>query len=166
MHIHKTLLFAALTLALVACAPGNWHVHQAWARPTPAGGTAAVYFLLHNATNTDDALLGASASIARAAEMHENVAMSDEQRHGQAAGSHEDGHGHEDEGHGHEADVMMMRPVPRVELAAGHEIRFEPGGYHIMLIDLQRDLVAGESFEVTLHFEHAEDIVIRVTVQE
>ncbi|MCW5874217.1 MAG: copper chaperone PCu(A)C [Anaerolineales bacterium] len=172
------VVFALLAVLLAACsnAGGRWHTHDAYSRPTLAGGTGAAYFLLHNATETDDALIGASSPIAQSVEIHMSsmMAESDESTHEHAQeadhdhGEHSDGHG-EEHGMG-EAElhdmshVGSMVKVERVELAAGHEIAFQPGGYHIMLINLNQALGAGDTFDLTLHFEHSEDLTIQVKV--
>ncbi|MCW5878237.1 MAG: copper chaperone PCu(A)C [Anaerolineales bacterium] len=168
MKTQKTLIFAVLTILLAACAPaaGEMHVIEPWARATPAGSTAAAYFQLHNSTGTSDALIGVSSTVARAVEIHENISMQTMQ----AEGSHDMGHdmsGHAvEEAMGHGNDVMTMRPVERIEIPNNEMAVLEPGGYHIMLIDLQTDLVAGESFEMVLHFENTEDITVMVMVRD
>lgn len=175
------VVFAVLAVVLAACsnAGGSWHTHDAYSRPTLAGGTGAAYFLLHNATESDDALIGASSPVAQTVEVHMSgmMAESGEHAHGEPADhghGGEDGHGEGGHAEGEHAmgetemqdmsHVGGMVMVERVELAAGHEIAFAPGGYHIMLINLQQELVAGDTFDLTLHFEHAEDLTIQVKV--
>jgi copper(I)-binding protein len=76
MKINRTLFAAAALLLLGACNAG-WHLAAApWARPTAAGGNAAVYFALHNATGHDDALLSASSDVAAAGEIHQSMEVS------------------------------------------------------------------------------------------
>lgn len=172
------VVLVLLATALAACsnAGGRWHTHEAFSRPTLAGGTGAAYFMLHNATETDDALIGASSDVAETIEIHlSGMVAEGEAAHGQEAdhehGEHESEHAEGEHEHAmgeaemHDmGSIGTMVKVERVELAAGHEIAFEPGGYHIMLINLQRELVAGDTFELTLHFEHAEDLTIEVKV--
>lgn len=180
MKKHSFAVLVVLAAALAACsnAGGQWHTHEAFSRPALAGSTGAAYFLLHNATETDDALIGASSDVAETVEIH----LSGMVAAGEAASGQEADHGHGGEGgHGEgghaegehpmgEAEmhdmgsIGTMVKVERVELAAGHEIAFEPGGYHIMLINLQRELAAGDTFALTLHFEHAEDLTMEVKV--
>lgn len=168
----KIRLLVLLTLLLAACSGGGrWHTHDAYSRPTPAGGTGAAYFLLHNASDQDDALLGASSDVAATVEIHRSSTTPA----GEPA-DHEHTHG-EGEEHPHEGehpmseaemeemmDVGGMQKIERIELPAGHEVEFAPGGYHVMLIGLTRELVAGDTFELTLHFEHAADLTIQVHV--
>ena len=50
---------------------------------------------------------------------------------------------------------MTMRPVESIELPAGKTVKLEPGGYHIMLLDLVKPLEVGEKIELTLTFDKA-----------
>ena len=61
---------------------------------------------------------------------------------------------------------MMMRPVERIELPAGEDVVLEPGGYHVMLIDLATPLVVGTTFELTLQFEQAGSMTVEVPVRD
>ena len=69
--------------------------------------------------------------------------------------------------HTHEVEdgVMKMRRMPSAEVPARGELRLEPGDRHVMLIGLSRALVAGESFPMTLHFEGAGTIEVRVHIR-
>lgn len=178
------IAFLTLTLlVLAACGEGKWHIHDAYTRPTQAGSNAAVYFLLHNATSHDDALLGATTDVADVVEMHMSGMVDDLDGMiaggGEAEHEHEEGEQHEGEDHEHEGDgaremtqleaqdlanVGGMSMQTRVDIVAGHEIEFAPGGYHLMLVHLNQELLAGDHFELTLHFEHSEDLIIEVHV--
>jgi hypothetical protein len=153
----------ALSL-LAACGQrtGDMRVEDAWARPAAAGANAAVYFELRNATGVDDVLLGASSGAARAVEMHQSMMMGADELDGMVAG----GQGEHDMGDMVGEDVMQMSPVASLALPAGGEIVFEPGSYHVMLVDLREALAAGDQFTLTLHFEQAGDVVVEVEVGE
>jgi copper(I)-binding protein len=56
-------------------------------------------------------------------------------------------------------------PVDRLEIPGATTVKFGPGGPHVLLADLQRPLVKGESFIVTLQFEKSGGIGV-VTVVE
>ncbi|CAN0507983.1 unnamed protein product, partial [Discosporangium mesarthrocarpum] len=60
--------------------------------------------------------------------------------------------------------VMRMRHVKGVNLPAGGEVAFKPGGYHIMFIGLHKPLKKGERFPVTLIFEKAGKQTVEVNV--
>ncbi len=46
--------------------------------------------------------------------------------------------------------VMKMRPLDKLDLPAGKTVNLKPGGYHVMLIDIKRELKAGERVPLTL----------------
>jgi len=140
MKTKPSLMLATCVLLLSACGEGELYVGGAWARPAPAGGLAAVYFLMGNGTSQADALLSASTQAARVTEMHRSMSMGDE------------------------SDAMIMTPIDRVDLAAGQQVAFEPGGYHLMLFDLQQDLVEGDQFTLIMHFEQAGELEVDVKV--
>lgn len=51
--------------------------------------------------------------------------------------------------------VMRMRHVDSLDLPAGRVVKLEPGGYHVMLMDIRRPLKVGERVELTLEIEQA-----------
>ena len=52
-----------------------------------------------------------------------------------------------------ENNVMRMRAIPALDLPAGKTVELKPGGYHVMLMDLKRQLKEGETVPVTLEIE-------------
>jgi len=54
-----------------------------------------------------------------------------------------------------EKDVMRMRQIPGLDLAAGQPTELKPGGYHVMLMDLKAPVSAGQTIPLTLTFEDA-----------
>jgi copper(I)-binding protein len=132
------LLFAALLLTACGAGEKEIEVHNAWVRPTASGSNAAVYFIIHNHTDQDDELTGASATVAGAVEIHEGKM---------------------------ENDVMQMSMVASVPLAADEEITFKPGGLHIMLVNINQELVLGGHIGLTLHFKNHEDVVVNVHIE-
>lgn len=61
--------------------------------------------------------------------------------------------------------VMRMRQLPGgVAVPANGELRLAPGGNHLMLIGLKQPLKQGESVPVTLRFERAGPVRIRLAV--
>lgn len=65
-----------------------------------------------------------------------------------------------------EAPMMQMRQVEFIELPAGEVVKLQPGGYHIMLLELAAPLELGQEFDVTLTFEQAGDVTIKVVVAD
>lgn len=132
------LMLAALLFS--ACGPEQGiEVRDAWTRPAAQGENGAVYFVIHNQGSQADALTGASSDVAEAVEIHESK-MS--------------------------GDVMQMQKLDSVPLEGSAEITFAPGGLHIMLVGLQRDLQVGDEIEITLHFTSFEDIRLAVPVSD
>lgn len=52
-----------------------------------------------------------------------------------------------------EKDMMRMRAVPSLDLPAGQPVALEPGGYHIMLMDLKVQIKDGDKVPITLVIE-------------
>ncbi len=55
-----------------------------------------------------------------------------------------------------EGDVMRMRAAPVLPLPAGQTVELKPGGYHVMLMDLNGPVKAGDAVPLTLVFEGAD----------
>jgi len=68
-----------------------------------------------------------------------------------------------------EGDVMKMKAIAAVDLPAGKTVELKPGGYHVMMMDLKKELKAGETVPVTLVVESAgkprETIEVKATVR-
>lgn len=52
----------------------------------------------------------------------------------------------------HETMGASMAPLATLEIKPGQEIRFEPGGKHVMAFGLKPELAAGGTVEMTLTF--------------
>jgi hypothetical protein len=102
----------------------------------------AIFLTLKNTGEAADTLTGAATDIAGRTELHETSTAPN------AAGM----------------DVSTMRPVETLAIAPAASVAFEPMGKHIMLIGLKKQLVAGESFPLTLHFEKAGDVTTNVKI--
>ena len=48
---------------------------------------------------------------------------------------------------------MKMRQVPAIEIKAGGETQLQPGGLHIMLIELKAPMREGDNIAITLGFD-------------
>ncbi|WMT91194.1 copper chaperone PCu(A)C [Pelagibacterium sp. H642] len=63
-------------------------------------------------------------------------------------------------------DVMQMSQLPDgLEIPAGETVTLEPGGLHLMFMDISQPFVEGETVPVTLSFERAGDVEIELAVQ-
>jgi len=161
------LLAAALVVAVVAagCSSGgsaSIKVTNPWARASSATAAAgAAYMTIQNTGTAADALVGASSPAAKTTEVHETVAMQS------AAPSAGMGMGSPDPSASAAPGGMMgMQPVARLEIPAGGTVELKPGSYHIMLIDLTKELKPGDKIEITLTFEKAGEIKVSAEVRE
>ena len=166
----KTRIAVATSLAIVLAACGSAeavNADGAWARTSPMMASAgAVYMDL--TSEEADRLIGASvdASIAATTEVHETVEahMGDDSAMGDGM---DDDMGDEGDMGGMEGmGAMAMQEVESIELAAGQTVNLEPGGFHIMLLNLVEPLELGDTFDVTLDFETADDLVVTVEVRD
>lgn len=164
---------AAAALALAACggddadpddpAPSGSviEVTDAWARPSPMVATAgAVYMLITNRGDQDDALLAVSIAddVAGKVELHESRAVEPGEATGDMAG------GDMGTTDSTMAPMMEMVPVDRIEVPAGGTVSLQPGGYHVMLLDLVSPLDEGDQLELTLTFDVAGEVVVGAVV--
>ena len=132
-------------LALAACggAGGTTSgitVSDAWARTSPMMERAgAAYMVLQNGGAAEDKLLSVEGDVAQTIELHETKEMN---------------------------GMMAMSPVPNIPVAAGGKTELKPGGLHVMLIGLTRELKAGDKVQLTLNFEKAGKVPVTVEVKE
>lgn len=116
------------------------HIQHPWSRALPpVAPTGAAYMVIENRGETVDILKDATTPIAGYTELHEHV---------------------------HEGELMKMQRVESVELAPGSQVEFSPGGYHVMLFELKKPLVAGSKYPMTLTFEQAGEIEVEVHVSK
>ena len=112
-----------------------------WIRATaPNAMMAAGYFKLTNGGFEDDRLISASANFSEKVEIHETI---------------KDG------------DVSKMRAIAGgIVVPQEAEFLFEPGGMHLMFRGLKQQMVAGETFDVEMQFEHAGMIMVEFLVEK
>ena len=136
---------AALALMLAAPAfaqehPEGLHIHDVYARSNGAvGGSGAVFFMIHNNTETDDRLIAVATDVAQKAELHTHVESAD--------------------------GVMQMVQIEGgIALPSGEMHELARGGDHVMLMGLTRALKDGDRFSLTLTVEKAVAVEIEATV--
>lgn len=128
MTLKPLLLAAGLTLSSPLWAQTSVQIDEPWVRGTVAQQTATGAFMRLTST-APVRLVGVRSPVAGVTEIHE-MAM--------------------------EQQVMKMRAVPGVDLAAGRALELKPGGYHVMLLDLKQPVAAGTSVPITLVFQNAQ----------
>ena len=60
--------------------------------------------------------------------------------------------------------MSTMGPAGDVIIAPGETVALQPGGLHIMLMGLQRQMKQGDSFYLTLSFSDGRDIVTAIPI--
>ena len=137
------MMLAVLTLA--ACGgpggtTGGITVSDAWARTSPMMERAgAAYMVLQNGGATEDKLLSVESDVAKTIELHETKES---------------------------GGMMQMSPVPNIPIAAGGKTELKPGGLHVMLIGLNRELKTGDKVQLMLNFEKAGKIPVTAEIRE
>ena len=129
MKLIKSIIsLLVLAFLLSACEVNNRvAVIDSWARASvPGQSVGAAYMTFISAD--DSTFVRAETPIASSVEIH-NMTM--------------------DNG------VMKMRMLPELPLKAGKEEKLAPGGFHLMLFDLKKQLKAGEQLELKLTFRDA-----------
>ena len=61
--------------------------------------------------------------------------------------------------------MARMRPAGALVVAPGTTVTAEPGGLHLMLVDLKSPLVAGTSIPLVLEFKSAGAITVQLQVE-
>jgi copper(I)-binding protein len=103
-------------------------------------GTGAVFMVLKNEGGEPDRLVGGKTDVARVVEIHETVM---------------------------EGEVMKMRMLADgLTVPARGNVILQPGGYHVMLIDIQRELKVGDSFALELQFEKSGALTVEPDVRQ
>ncbi|MDO6708646.1 copper chaperone PCu(A)C [Photobacterium sp. 1_MG-2023] len=119
---------------------GQLHIDHPWSKEVPPmSSVAAAFFSVENHGDQADTLLRAESPIAGKVELHE---------------------------HAHENGMMKMRQVKDVQVAAHATQMLKPGGYHVMMFNLKSVPKLGETFPLTLYFQHAGKVEVEVKVEK
>ncbi len=128
---------AAMLLLAGAAVAGEAPMVTAWARATPGDVTNGALYLVVKEGAAADAITGVATPAATMATLH----------------SSEDDRG-----------VMKMRDIGQVPLPANATMTMRPGGTHVMLMSLAHPLRVGDSFPVTVTFQHAAPVTVTASV--
>jgi copper(I)-binding protein len=158
LFVFGSLVLLALAIYLLL---SNQHqtvsisVEHAWARPAQFHQTmpgdhsssmsqsdsinSAIYMIIRNNGEVKDRLIAIESDIAKNAELHQTL---------------------------QKGEILQMQPLDALEIPARSQVILSPGGYHIMLIGLARELKVGDRFNVTLVFEKNGRIPITVEIRQ
>ncbi|MGC1495395.1 MAG: copper chaperone PCu(A)C [Sulfitobacter sp.] len=130
---------AAALLATTAFA-GDIMIKDPYARSSTANSkSGAAFMMLMNQTDSDDRLIAAASDVSGRVELHT----------------------HKEDANG----VMKMTEIEDgIPIAAGEMHAMKRGGDHVMFMGLNGPLVQGSEITVTLTFEKAGDIEVKIPV--
>jgi copper(I)-binding protein len=142
------LVGTILALGAASCSSGSSGqpsltitVTAAWVQV--AGGVdlpVAGYFTINNEGAVADDLISASSPVAESVELHQTTPDM--------------------------SGMVGMDSVAQVDCPPGVALQFAPGGYHLMLSGLTRQLKAGDRVELDLVFARAGMVVIQADVRQ
>jgi periplasmic copper chaperone A len=108
-------------------------IKDAWIRPSSENMATALYFTIENSSTKADTLFQVDCNFAGKVELHETYSQ---------------------------GDMMGMRKVEFIIIDSKSSFEFKPGGYHIMLMKLKKDINDGDEENFVLHLKQAGEIVI------
>ena len=131
-------------------------VKDAWVRPTTAqmdssgsggmdmsasGDVSGAFMMIENTSGLAERLVKASVSadVAETVEIHETTID--------------------------ENSVMRMRPVDGIDVPANSSVELKPGGYHIMLLNVKKELLPGDKLSLTLTFASGQTVTVEAEVR-
>ena len=136
----KSIAIGALALLSVAqaFAAGSLNVSDAWMRAMPSGIPSGGYFTLHNGTAKDVVLTGASSPGCGSLMLHQSEMT---------------------------GGMSSMHHVDEVDVPAGGNIVFAPGGYHLMCMQATPAITPGGKVPATLIFKDGSKITVSFSVR-
>jgi hypothetical protein len=108
-------------------------IKDQWIRPSAEKMGTALYFTLENNGSEADTLYAVETDIAKMVQIHETYSN---------------------------GDVTGMREIGKIIIKPESSVKLEPGGMHIMVMRLKRDINKGDEIEFILHFRKAGEISI------
>ncbi len=106
-----------------------------------AGQMSVVYLVIMNSNDQPDTLLSALADTSIVGETQLHIYVQKDGKTG-------------------------MKRVENIPIPAGETVELKPGGYHIMLMGLKKDINVGDTVNVVLHFKNAGDLEIQAVARE
>ena len=142
-------IFAVLisTLSFSGCTPtepnpavNSVSIEDAWVRSSEysaeAGGMTGIFGKFTNNGTTDVTIVGGETEIAKMVQVHEVV------------------------------DGMMQEKKGGIVIKPGETVTLEPGGLHIMIMNITKPIVAGDKMSITIKFDGAEAQTIELIAKD
>jgi copper(I)-binding protein len=133
-------MYILLTLLLVLFpTEDKIKIENAWIRPSSENMATALYFTIENDNVAPDTLFKVDCDFAGKVEIHETYSQ---------------------------GDMMGMRKVDFIIIDGKSSFEFKPGGYHVMLMKLKKDINDGEEENFVLHFKQSGEIKITAAAKK
>jgi copper(I)-binding protein len=142
-------IFAVLISALSfsGCTPtepnpavNSVRIEDAWVRSSEysaeAGGMTGIFGKFTNNGTTDVTLVGGETEIAKMVQVHEVV------------------------------DGMMQEKKGGIVIKPGETVTLEPGGLHIMIMNITKPIVAGDRMSITIKFDGADAQTLELVAKD
>ena len=114
-------------------------IKDQWLRPGAEKMATALYFTVENNSNEADTLYSIESDVSKMVQLHETYSN---------------------------GSVMGMREIGQIVINPGEKVELEPGGKHVMVMKLKKDLKIGDKVDFKLHFRKAGEIKITAEVTE
>ncbi len=130
--MHRSIFRFALLLGVaMPCATFAAYtqlmIHDPYVRLAPPGAqTTGAFMIIRNSGSADRKLVRAESPVAKTVELHNHI---------------------------NENGLMKMREVQSIDVKANAQAELKPGGYHIMLIGIQKAFKEGDVVPITLSFD-------------
>ena len=112
---------------------GDIIIKDQWIRPGAEKMATALYFTVVNKGSEPDTLYAVKTDVAKMVQIHETYSN---------------------------GDVMGMREIGSITIEPESLVKLEPGGMHIMVMRLKKDISNGDEIEFKLYFRKAGEISI------
>tara|TARA_B100000989_G_C19331998_1_gene381228 strand:- start:140 stop:625 length:486 start_codon:yes stop_codon:yes gene_type:complete len=115
-------------------------IDNIWIKETPPNHkVTSGYLTIKNLSDADETLLSVSSSFAEKGEIH-HIKM--------------------------DSEVMKMRPITGgLFIPIGETVYLEPGGFHLMFMNLNMQIIPKQAYRITLTFQNLGSVVVSATVK-
>lgn len=115
-------------------------ISDVWARASiPSSPNSAAYFKIKNNSKDEYVIVAASTMIANNVELHNSFID--------------------------EKGISRMTTIDRVIVPAESTIEFKPGGMHVMLFNLKKNIKQGDKFDLNIMIENDDPITVECEVR-
>lgn len=137
--IARTMAVLAVPVALASCTDTRpLYVDQAWIQLNPnPSAPAAGYFVIHGGEQPVQ-LLRVTSDSAMRIDMHQSVMTS---------------------------GMMTMEPIESVDVAANETVRFEPGGKHLMIHQINPAVLKTGKLTMTMLFSNNDRLIVDAEIK-